>query len=250
MIQTGLVSVTFRKLAPAKIVALVSQAGLQGIEWGGDIHVPHGNIKRAREVKKITLGEGLQVASYGSYYKVGCEGEPLAFENVLETAVALQAPGIRVWAGNLGSDQADAAWWANVIDDARRIAGLAAGSGIALAFEFHEETLTDTSESAYRLLKEINLPNVGSYWQPPVSLSLEARIKGLREIAPWLRNLHVYNQSGAEPGPLAEGIAEWSKYMDIVRSLPGERFCLIEFTKGDSPGQFLEDAEALKIICA
>ena len=48
MIHTGLVSVTFRKLEPAEIVDLVKQAGLQGIEWGGDIHVPHGDIQRAK----------------------------------------------------------------------------------------------------------------------------------------------------------------------------------------------------------
>jgi 3-dehydroshikimate dehydratase len=249
MIQTGLVSVTFRKFEPARIVELVRQAGLHGIEWGGDVHVPHGNIKRAREVQKITLEAGLRVASYGSYYKVGGEEKPLAFEKVLETAVALQAPTIRVWAGDLGSDQADADWWRKVIEDSRRIAALSAGSGINIAFEYHEETLTDTAESACRLLKEIDQPNVSCYWQPPVALRFEGRIQGLREIAPWLSNLHVFNQSGAEPAPLARGVAEWSQYMDIVRNLPGERFCLIEFTKGDSPGQFLEDAEALKIIC-
>jgi 3-dehydroshikimate dehydratase len=249
MIQTGLVSVTFRKLKPSEIVDLVKHAGLQSIEWGGDVHVPHGDLQCAKEVRIITLEAGLQVSSYGSYYKVGCEDNLDTFEKVLETAVTLQAPTIRVWAGDLGSDRADAAWWRRVIDDSRRIAVLAVGSGIKLAFEYHEETLTDNSASACRLLREINQPNMSSYWQPPVTLNLEARIKGLQEIAPWISNLHVFYQSGAEPAPLVEGIAEWSRYMEFVRNLPGERFCLLEFVKGDSPGQFFEDAEALKIIC-
>jgi len=53
MIYTGLVSVTFRKLSPTQIVNPVSKVGLQGIEWGGDIHVPTGDIYKAREVLKI-----------------------------------------------------------------------------------------------------------------------------------------------------------------------------------------------------
>ena len=75
MIKTGLVSVTFRKLSPEEIIKLVSQSGLDGIEWGGDIHVPHGDVKKARDIAQITKDEGLIVASYGSYYSLGCEKE-------------------------------------------------------------------------------------------------------------------------------------------------------------------------------
>jgi sugar phosphate isomerase/epimerase len=249
MILTGLVSVTFRKFEPAKIVELVCQAGLQAIEWGGDVHVPHGDIQRAKDVLRMTREAGLQVSSYGSYYKVGCGTGDAPFEKVLETAEALQVPTIRVWAGDLGSDLADADWWRKVIEDSRRIAALSAGSGINIAFEYHEETLTDSSVSACRLLNEIDRSNVRGYWQPPVGLSLEERLNGLRELAPWLSNLHVYNPSGGQPGPLADGVAEWSKYMEIVRNLPGDRFCLLEFVMDGSPHQFFADAKALKIIC-
>ena len=39
MIYPGLVSITFRKLQPDAIIKLVAQAGLTGIEWGGDVYV-------------------------------------------------------------------------------------------------------------------------------------------------------------------------------------------------------------------
>jgi len=68
MIFPGLVSITFRKLSPEQIIELVRKAGLSGIEWGGDIHVPHGDIARAKEVKSMTKEAGLRVAVYGSYY--------------------------------------------------------------------------------------------------------------------------------------------------------------------------------------
>lgn len=249
MILTGLVSVTFRKLEPAKIIELVKRSGLQGIEWGGDVHVPHGNIQRAKDVLQMTLDAGLQVASYGSYYKAGCD-ESTLFDEVLETAIALRAPTIRVWAGTVGSKQADADMRRKVSNDSRRIAGLAAQAGINIAFEYHEETLTDNSASACQLLKEIDQANAGSYWQPLEAYNPEARVNGLREIAPWLSHIHVYNPSGTTPGPLAEDLAEWVQFMEIIRGCSGNRFCLIEFVKGDFPDQFLEDAEALKIICS
>jgi 3-dehydroshikimate dehydratase len=63
MIKTGLLSVTFRKLTVEEIVDLVCQAGLEAIEWGGDIHVPHGDPGKAQEVRSITEEAGLITAS-------------------------------------------------------------------------------------------------------------------------------------------------------------------------------------------
>ena len=143
MIKTGLTSVTFRKAQPLDIVRLVTQAGLAGIEWGGDIHVPHGDIARAQDVRQMTHDAGLEVSSYGSYYRVGCEDNPVPFEQVLDTALALQAPVIRTWAGDRGSKEASPAWWQQVSADAQRIAALSSKAGVRVAFEYHEETLTD-----------------------------------------------------------------------------------------------------------
>ena len=154
MIRSGLVSITFRKLSPHTIIDLVTRAGLTGIEWGGDVHVPHGEIDVAREVAQMTRDAGLLVAAYGSYYRVGVsEADGLAFERVLETAMALGAPTVRVWAGNRGSADADESYRAAVVDDARRIAVLAHAAGITVSFEYHRNTLTDTNASAHRLLE-------------------------------------------------------------------------------------------------
>ena len=104
MLYTGLTSVTFRKLKADEIIDLVKKAKLDGIESGGDIHVPHGNIKIAKEVNKMTVENDIKVSSYGSYFIVG-ENSIQEFEKILETAIALGAPTIRVWAGNEGSDK-------------------------------------------------------------------------------------------------------------------------------------------------
>lgn len=73
MLKTGLVSITFRNLKVEEIIDLVVKAGLDAIEWGGDIHVPHGDIKKACKVARLMKKADLEMAAYGSYYRVGCD---------------------------------------------------------------------------------------------------------------------------------------------------------------------------------
>lgn len=247
MVHTGLVSVTFRQLKAKEVIDLVKKAGLNGIEWGGDIHVPHGNIKNAREVFKMTSDAGLSVASYGSYYKVGCGvSGTVNFECILETAVELHAPVIRIWAGDKASGEADQAWWNNVIDDSICVASIAEKAGVRISYEYHRNTLTDTPESAVKLLKSVNHLNISTYWQPAIQLSVKERLGSLKEVAPWLANVHAFNWVLNEMTPLLDGIDEWKEYIEIIKSLSGDRFCMIEFVKDDSPLQFIKDAEIMK----
>ena len=141
-ILPGLVSVTFRKLPPAEVINLVREANLKAIEWGGDIHVPHGDTARARDVRQHTEDSGLVVAAYGSYYRVGIsEKEGLSFQSVLDTAVSLGAPLIRVWAGTKNSSDADEEHWKMIADESRLIADAAASANIVVAFEYHRRTI-------------------------------------------------------------------------------------------------------------
>jgi sugar phosphate isomerase/epimerase len=250
MIQTGLASVTFRKLQPEKIIRLAVKADLRAIEWGGDIHVPHGDVQTARKVCTMTKAAGLKVASYGSYYRVGCKPpESVEFEKVLESAIALEAPTIRVWAGNRGFENADESYWIQIIEDARRIADLAGQAGIKIAFEYHGETLTDTNEAVMRLLHGANHSNIYCYWQPREHESIEQHLTGIRLIEPWLANIHVFHwQSFEYRFALREGMQKWMQYMSVIQKTGRDHFMLLEFVRNDDPDQFLDDAETLKSI--
>lgn len=249
MIRPGLVSITFRALSPAEIVALVRQAGLRGIEWGGDIHVPHGNVARAREVRELTAEAGLTVAAYGSYYRAGqSESAALAFADVLESAIELGAPLIRVWAGTAGSTSASPEVRAQAVDDLRRIATLAAAARVGVSLEFHNGTLTDTADSTRHLLTEVNHPNLSTYWQPPLEQETSAAMKDLRSLLPWLTHLHVYHWRpvSTERLPLTDGAGRWRAFLDVAATAPGDRYAMLEFVEGDAPANFLRDAATLK----
>ena len=75
MLKSGLVSVSFRSLPPEEIVRLAAGCGLGAIEWGGDVHVPPGDIANAARVGEMTRAAGLAVSSYGSYYRLGAYGD-------------------------------------------------------------------------------------------------------------------------------------------------------------------------------
>ena len=247
MITPGLVSVSFRTLTPQTIVDLCVRAGVTGIEWGGDIHAPHGDLARARLVRQMTADAGLTVASYGSYYRVGV-GEPCPFETVLETAEALGAPVIRVWAGKKGSVDADADDRHLVVSDSLRCADLAAQAGMAVAYEWHGGTLTDTNDSARWLLDTVAGRNIKSYWQPPLYTSVAYNLAGLQVVERCLSNVHVYHWhiDSAERLPLLAGEGVWMQYLARVAAIPGARSAMLEFVKDDEPENFVKDAATLK----
>lgn len=248
MIRPGLVSVTFRQLSPREVIDLVCQADLAAIEWGGDVHVPQGDIMQAREVRAMSENAGLQAPTYGSYYRVG-HGETGPFEAVLETAVALGTPTIRVWAGRVGSNEADEAYRHRVIDDTRRIVALAAAADVNIAYEFHGNTLTDSYESAVQLLEGVERPALHSLWQPPKGSTQAENLDGIERLAPWIQHIHVFSwlMQGGETVrlPLADHASQWRAYLARLSALPGDRYALLEFVQDDNPDQFLADAATL-----
>ncbi|MDY7011536.1 MAG: TIM barrel protein [Planctomycetota bacterium] len=248
MIKSGLVSVTFRQLSPEEIVELVAKAGLDGIEWGGDIHVPHGDTKRAGKVRKMTNDAGLNVAAYGSYYKVGHEEDSVPFESVVDTAVELGAPTIRVWAGSKGSADADDQYRSLIVSESQRIADLAAKAKITVSYEFHERTLTDTRESAVKLLEDVANENIRTYWQPPSKWEPDQCAEGLQAVLPWLTNVHAYycDRATEKSLPLAEGKKVWKRYLPIIARTGREHYVMLEFVRDNCPEVFLADAATLK----
>lgn len=213
---------------------------------GSDSHVPENDVDNAKRVAELMDEAGLKTNSYGTYYVLG------AFEDFvphIEVAKTLGASIIRVWAGKMGSEKTDEATRTKIIEDAQRIGDFASNEGIAVALEYHQDTLTDTPKSAEVLIREINSPHVLLYWQPAENLSVKERIDSLPKLAPWIKNVHVFHWDDFHNRfPLEDGIDEWKQYIQVIRDeSPLEQDFLLEFVPGkDQVAGFYESAETLK----
>lgn len=247
--RTGLVSITFRKLAAGEVAGLAAAAGLECIEWGGDIHVPHGDVAAAREVRAITLDHGLAISAYGSYLRLGGDNQAAA-EAVLDTARELGAPTVRVWAGTMGSAACDAASRQRIVEAACALTAKAKESGLTISYEYHTGTLTDEAASAARLLEET--PDTFSFWQPPNGESPETCLASLETVLPRLSNVHVFHwwPTGSHRLPLEEGRDRWLLYLRRIRSAGRTPDVLLEFVPDDAPAVLNREAATLRSILA
>ncbi len=257
MLRSGLVSVTFRKKSPAEIVRLVKENGGAAIEWGGDIHVPHGKVDVAREVCKMTKDAGLAVAAYGSYFYLGKNDDPKnpSWQSVLDSAAALEAPVIRVWAGPKASAKTDEAARKAITEECRRIGQAAAAVKKVVAFEYHRNSLTDTAESALQLVRETGLENVRTYWQPPIDEGMGVPAETLKAVLPFLVHVHVYQMAWKDPQtldqrPLSEGAQAWTGFIADIRKSGRDHSLMLEFVRGGTDEQFKEDMKTLNGLLA
>ena len=253
LLRAGLLSISFRKLSVEQLIAAVVQAQLAGIEWGGDIHVPHGCVERAKKVAAWTRDAGLHVAAYGSYYRAGVsEQQGLPFDKVLDSAVALGAPTIRVWAGAKASAKTTPDERQRIVDDCLRIARLARAQNIEVAFEYHPNTLTDTRASAQALLQATHVEGLAAYWQPAVAFSPSEQLASLSDMLPYLANLHVFHWAAdGERLPLSAGTTAWRNVLHLLttgapRVTNKPRWAMLEFVRDNTLEQFQLDAAVLR----
>ena len=241
----GICSVTFRKKGPLEMIQMAVKAELDGIEWGGDIHVPHGDTAAAESVKRLSKEAGLCVMSYGSYYTL-CKKD-LNFKNVLDTAISLEAPNIRIWAGNISPMKADDDDYKRAADELQSICQRAIESEITISLEFHRNTLTQTAESTLCLINMADSPNLFTYWQP--NPDIKDNESELKNILPSLTNMHVFHwikneQDGSDKRcDLQDGTDDWKRYIEIAGT---DRNYLLEFVKNDLEENFYRDAETLR----
>ncbi len=248
MFIPGLVSITYRPLNPTEILSAVRAANLSAVEWGGDVHVPHGDTKTATIVGGMTRGAGIFPISYGTYYRVGTYGEAYQTEfwKCVESADTLGSPNLRLWAGNKNSEDVTAAERTVIVREARACARIAATRGKKISFEYHGGTLTNKADSAVRLIEEIGMPNVSLYWQPNQFVSFEENIANLKSVLPYVSNVHVFAWIGGDRFPLADHETMWRTYLDILASTGRMHGCLMEFVPGDDPTILTEEAATLR----
>lgn len=242
MNKIGLCSVTFRNKSAYEILDLAIKNGLNFIEWGGDTHLLPGDFEKAKELKELCKKNNIEY-SYGSYYKYRNDDN---IDVILDTAEVLGSKDVRIWATRISSSDISPEEYSRFINKSKDIADKAKKKNINIHFEDHRKTLTDTSESAKKILTDIGKDNVYMYWQPQGDESEEERLRSIEILKDRITNVHVfYWDSEFIRYPLSDAKEFWRRY---VEALGGERAYLLEFVKNDSLEQFSEDVKVLKEI--
>lgn len=241
----GMTSVTFRKKSADEVIKITTEAGLDGIEWGGDIHVPAGGLIKAKEIAEKTRDAGLKVLSYGSYHTL-LQNDLNDFKKILETANMMGTDCIRIWAGKVDINKVSSQEFIKASQELKVIYEMAREYGISISLEKHRKTLTHTTESTLHLLQLTDCENIKTYWQPSLELSVEDNCKSIRLLKPYISNIHVFKWNDMkERFPLSEG-EEWPLYISALKADLNIQSFILEFVKDDSDEVFFKDAVTLK----
>ena len=246
--KTSLTSVTFRKKSIEEIVDLVAQAGIDAIEWGGDVHVPPTDPEAAAKAVKLCQEKGIAISAYGSYYR--CDEEE-DFAPVLEGALRLGTHVIRVWAGRLGSAVCPADTREKLNKKLAEAVAMAAEKGCIVATEYHPNTLTDDLDSTLQLLADV--PGLYTYWQPATSIPREPGYDtyALEKLGKKVINVHVFHRNDKnQKVPLSVAFDKWVGHFRDLEKFCAVKYGAIEFVMDDTSEQFLDDAKVLKEILA
>ena len=248
MFKPGLVSVTFRSFGRWEITEWMRKCGLIAVEWGVDVYVPANDPAAIAYAVMVSRENGIEIVSYGSYYRAGVTTEETtaAFSDELAATVALDAPNIRIWAGNKGSAVVTKEERKAFTDDIRHVCRIAARENKTVSLEFHNGTLTDACDSALCLVEEVAAENLRLYWQPNQFRDDAYNLTTLRRVLPFVSNVHVFAWKGSEKFPLANHEKIWRQYLDILRADDRDRNLLLEFVCDDTTDQLLRDAETLR----
>ena len=246
MWKTGVASISFRKNSVEEIIAAAAAAGLDGIEWGSDVHVPAGDVARAAAVRRLTEAAGLAVLSYGGYYRLG-SGTPADFDALLASAEALGVRDVRIWGGGKGSAELSAAEWDALVAEGKALAAKAAEKGIVLSLECHNGTVTDDCAAAQRYLDAVGSPALRMYWQPNQVRTEGYNLTALRQLAPRVTNIHVFAWEGDAKKQLAHHDPQWNKRLTVLEELLDEddHAFLLEFMPDDKLETLAGEAQVL-----
>lgn len=244
MFKTGLVSISFRKNDVEEIIRKVSEAKLEYVEWGSDVHAPFDNFRAISNINSISEQYGVKTSSYGTYFKVGRD-DPNDIKNYFSAAKSLGTNVLRVWIGLKGSADFSKEEKQRAYEDCIAISDMANDEGIVICCECHPKTLTDDVNSTLELMQNVSRDNFKMYWQPNQFISVEDNVLCAEKIAPYTVNIHVFNWKEKERYPLIESVDIWKRYLD---KFDGTQTLLLEFMPDDDINSLYREAEALRRI--
>lgn len=242
MYKLGLASIAFRHLTAEQIIEVAKNAGLTYIEWGSDVHAPKDDLENLDRVAKLTREAGLQVSSYGTYFKIDRD-DPEDILGYIDAAKRLGTNILRVWC--YASDEPEEQ--ERRYDVCRRLAKIAEENGAVICAECHSGNMTDNAQSSLELMQAVNSPAFRMYWQTNENYNAEENLAFVKAVEPYIVHVHVFNWHGRVKLPLEESENAWKQYAKVLGK---DRIYLLEHMPDHDETLLPADADTLRRIMA
>lgn len=243
--RLGVASVTFRNKTVPETVEIAKNAGVEYIEWGGDVHVK--TLEDAKRAKKLCDENGIKICSYGSYYRVGC-GDKSKWEEICLIADAMNASSVRVWLGEKDSEETTQAEYERILEDLKYICAVAQKYNLLVCPECHDNTYNNNTDAFLKIKNEMKADNFKTYFQSRY-FRFGYDIDRIERTFDFIENVHVsYRDLVIEQRFRKKDKYYLDKLIKKLSEMNFEGVVLIEFTKGSEEKHFLKDVEKIKNI--
>ena len=225
--KIGFTSTSFRQIKSIeRIVKTASESGADCIEWGGDIHVK--DIETAKRAKKLCDEAGIEISSYGSYYRVGSRNAE-EWKNICEIVHTLGAKSIRVWLGDKDSEITDKKTYELLVEDGKAICSVAKEYNLIVCPECHDNTFNNNTDAFLKIRQDIGCDNFRTYFQSRYK-RLEYDLDRLERTLPYIETIHIsYSEQSREQFPKFNP-DYINKLLDKIVSLKFDGNILVEYT--------------------
>lgn len=241
--KLGLCSVTFRKKSAAQVIEIAKNAGIDYIEWGGDIHVT--TLEEARIVKSVCDNEGIKISSYGSYFN-SIEFDEKKWIQVCEIAKKMDAASIRIWLGKKNSEDFSDKEYRTLLENTKKMCDIASGYGIDVCPECHDNTFNNNTDAFLRLKHDLQKKNFKTYFQSRY-FRMEYDLDRIDRTFEFIKDVHVsYRDLKKEQLHRKKD----RNYLDtLLKKLISKDFdgiVMVEFVDFDSERVFYRNVRRLK----
>ena len=242
-LKLGLCSVTFRKKSAAQVIETAKKAGINYIEWGGDVHVT--NKEEARIVKSICDNENIKISSYGSYFN-SAEFDKKKWEQICEIAKAMDAKSVRIWLGKKNSEDTDEKEYRLLLENTKKMCDIAKSYSLTVSPECHDNTFNNNTDAILRFIKDLQKENFSTYFQSRY-FRMEYDLDRIDRTFDVTENVHVsYRDLKREQRYRKKD----KNYLDtLLKKLIEKKFdgiVMVEFVDYNSEKVFYKDIEKLK----
>lgn len=248
-------------------VKLCKKIGYDGVEIrvakDGQLDSETVTDAETKKIKAFAGAEGMEFSCLTSYFQNFAaedkrESVIAGLKRVIEIADMLGCPLVRVY-GGVEPSNVPGMWfndvWSRTVSGIREVAEYAAKFGVKICIETHVGSLTMSSRDVVRMVKDINMANVGILFDYAwVELAgVEFGAEAVRAAAPYIFHVHIKDWTLENRFPIkktaalmGEGTVAWEETLAEIKRVGYTGYISDEYEKYWYPKELPEPEVGMK----